>query len=454
MNLWRLKGPEVDMRRFLATTSNYYISQRCIRCHEEPSESSKCPAEGCMSGMYCSDRCREQDRARHAELCGPMGMGGDFAWQKRPSPRHSLVFYLPPDEAKPRPIWLQCENDPTCGTLTFKFDQESVLRWASERPDKKLEAWANPLGGQHGVYTLLQGHGLLLFGIRQVDGNKVDDVNRSLSALDPTGIMACEFGPVFFVRYYVINEDMAFLCFGDVSPRDLQHGIDNLFMSAANVTIPDPSRHRYRTLPAFKINHLGSPWVKAAGITKGVQAVRARLVGNATQQHLLCLPMKIGLTWMVRQTPRPDGVAMADAPLFSVPEVWNWVILPLDQVSEADRTNPKALRALGGIVRRLPVFRSFILYDAHGAKLDEHHLAAVANYFADRLTGKGPDVTTATSRQDFEAFWKEYQATHEGARDVKSPYDLKPEDDHLDLPGVGQTHPVDRQQMASLGMDC
>src|SRR5690348_13225250 len=66
------KTASLDRRGYLATRTDFLLSQRCILCHKDASDEFKCEVVGCVSGLYCSEDCRDLDRLTHVILCAPL----------------------------------------------------------------------------------------------------------------------------------------------------------------------------------------------------------------------------------------------------------------------------------------------------------------------------------------------------------------------------------------------
>ncbi|KAH6677841.1 hypothetical protein F5X68DRAFT_234919 [Plectosphaerella plurivora] len=446
LKMWTLEETQ-DLRSYLASRTDFQITeQRCIMCHKDSHDAFKCEAGCSKYGLFCSDECRKKDSARHDDLCIPMmSTYGDF---QRPTTVHRRVFIFMPNELKPRPIWLRCEVHDNTGIIRFKFDQEEVLRWASERGDQEITTWINSCGGQHTTYTIGQGHGVLLFGLRQASNNRPWDINRSIAALADPGHLVPEFGPVFVVRYFVQGMEMGFHCFGDASLRDLQHGIDNILASSCNTTVSDVSRHRYRTLPGIKFNDLSNPWNQAMGVKEELQVVRGRIIGNVMPQYVLAIPKLVGLWWLIRPTAVPEG-AKTDYFLKDVPILYRWIYMDPHSATEAELAD-SSLKIKNSVARRLPVFGSFFIYDCFARPFRKEWVEALKAYIEaiKRENGGVDDLKLPVSQEGFEAFWETFKATL--AEAVPSPWEKKLERGCLSLPTDKEVAKADTEQLRDL----
>jgi hypothetical protein len=79
--------------------------------------------------QYCSERCLQRDSEQHNTLCSTFQ---DF--QQRPSDKHYRSIYFPPDNLRPRFIWLQM----TGGRGAHNVDDTDLARYVSGRPSGRL----------------------------------------------------------------------------------------------------------------------------------------------------------------------------------------------------------------------------------------------------------------------------------------------------------------------------
>ncbi|KAK7962827.1 uncharacterized protein PG986_003652 [Apiospora aurea] len=75
--------------------------ESCIIC-EKP-DSQRCGR--CKSAFYCSKACQVLDWPLHKLLCASYG---SFDISARPTSDHFLAISFPPEDKKPKPIWVHC----------------------------------------------------------------------------------------------------------------------------------------------------------------------------------------------------------------------------------------------------------------------------------------------------------------------------------------------------------
>ena len=77
----------------------------------------------CHSARYCSPECQQTDWSSHSLLCSQYSAHTD-----RPDPSYKRAILFPPNEVKPKFIWVQCtteENDEVPG-FTYEFEMGQV----------------------------------------------------------------------------------------------------------------------------------------------------------------------------------------------------------------------------------------------------------------------------------------------------------------------------------------
>ncbi|KAK8074567.1 hypothetical protein PG997_009230 [Apiospora hydei] len=73
----------------------------CITC--EKADSQRCGR--CKSAFYCSKACQVRDWPFHKLLCASFGA---FDISTRPTSDHFLAISFPPEDKRPKPIWVYC----------------------------------------------------------------------------------------------------------------------------------------------------------------------------------------------------------------------------------------------------------------------------------------------------------------------------------------------------------
>lgn len=83
------------------TQSSLDVEEPCVMCNKGPAK--RCGR--CRSVFYCSQACQKSDYASHKLLCKAYS-----EQHSRPSPNHKRAIFFPPDQDKPRMIWMKVTN--------------------------------------------------------------------------------------------------------------------------------------------------------------------------------------------------------------------------------------------------------------------------------------------------------------------------------------------------------
>ncbi|KAG7135835.1 hypothetical protein HYQ45_006504 [Verticillium longisporum] len=285
-------GAPLDMTR-----DDEAVRQRCLRCERDVK--TRCPA--CDEAGYCSDGCRADDEAFHAEVCGLLDAMEEGT---RPSAAHRLLICFAPDYSTPFFLWVKTHFDKTNGNLSFLFEDDSLVTAWAERHGFATRTWMVPLAAQRFIFPHPLGHGLGLVGATPPhDDGGPDDINWAVQSLGKPGHVTPVFGPVLAFAYDT-DEHGSFVAVADAALRDLTHAIDAMLQAPCHAAPPAPDRARQLHQPALKLTDPASAWHLALG----APPVEMTTLPCWKRGFPLAVPFSLGLRWIVHPAVVPRGL--------------------------------------------------------------------------------------------------------------------------------------------------
>ncbi|KAI0809559.1 hypothetical protein GGR55DRAFT_689325 [Xylaria sp. FL0064] len=190
----------------------------------------------CKSVRYCSKSCQRADFATHKLLCASFA---GFDMTKRPTSEQMRAILFPPDEKKPKPVWIEC-----------KWDEGIQYRVAK------------PFLDENGISTPIEYNPILERGVSNAvyvayrdsflyDGSATNDSIATVTATNPTEHHDWR-GPIIAYAKVGMDPRSATRC-RDIDLNDFRHVAD-YFISYGATTVPTLWSQQSITFKGVKIN--------------------------------------------------------------------------------------------------------------------------------------------------------------------------------------------------------
>ncbi|KAK8123045.1 hypothetical protein PG984_011715 [Apiospora sp. TS-2023a] len=265
----------------------------CIVC-EKP-DSRRCGR--CNSALYCSKACQVQDWPVHKLLCATFAA---FDISTRPTSNHFRSILFPPDEPKPKLIWLHCEwhdPDPDDPPLqcSFQFpDGESLV--GPDTMPKYRQVQYNPILKRHLDDTIK----IAWRDTFLVDGSKP---NKSILSTAATQLGRCYDWRGRITAYGAVGTGMDQTHCRDLDMNDFRH-ITDFFLSYGNEPLLTSPKHS-SPVKGVMINCLGDQTMFNKPQFEAIDVSQSDPIFSDGERSDIA--QRIGLPILTRRCPRnPD----------------------------------------------------------------------------------------------------------------------------------------------------